>query len=82
MSRLVWNWPHPIRQTATFASRIFTLSLDDCNANDESVDADLSIDNIGSTQTGEILLLSYDPNGDAESTIGITEDGSMSILYQ
>ena len=37
---------------------IFTLFVDDYNTNDESVDADLTVDNIGSAQVnGDIFVL-------------------------
>ncbi len=55
---------------------IFTLLADDNKTNDESVDADLSVDNIGPAQTGEIALLLYDSNEDIESNIGTIEDDS------
>ena len=57
---------------------IFTLFVDDDNTNDESVDADLSVDNIGSTLVNaEINVLSNDSDGDIESTVGTTEDERM-----
>ncbi len=50
---------------------ICTLSVDD----NESVDADLIVDNISPAQVnGEIALLSNDSEGDIESKVGTTED--------
>ncbi|MHC4533051.1 MAG: FG-GAP-like repeat-containing protein [Planctomycetota bacterium] len=58
---------------------LFTLYVDDDNTNDESADMDLSVDNISLTQTGEVLVvLSNDFEGDIESKVSTTEDGSMS----
>ncbi|MGB2815134.1 MAG: LEPR-XLL domain-containing protein, partial [Dehalococcoidales bacterium] len=58
---------------------IITLLVDD-NTNDESVDADLSVDNIGLAQTGDVLaVLSNDSDGDIESKVGITEDDNPPI---
>jgi hypothetical protein len=54
------------------------LFVDDDNTNNESADADLNVDNIGSAQVNaDIAVLSSDSNGDIESKIGTTEDGSM-----
>ena len=53
---------------------ILTLFVDDNNTNGESGDADLSFDNIGPAQTGEIALLSNDFDKDIESKVGTTED--------
>jgi hypothetical protein len=58
---------------------ILTLLVDDDNTDDESVAADLSVDNIGHAQTDEMLLLSYDSDGDIESKVGTTEDESLLI---
>jgi len=55
---------------------ILTLSVDDDKANVESGDADLSVDNIGPAQTGEIALLSNDSDEYIESKVGTTEDAS------
>lgn len=56
---------------------IFTLYLDD-NTNEESVDADLSVGKIGSAHIGNVLaVLLNDSDGDIESKVGTTEDGSM-----
>ena len=56
---------------------ILTLSIDDDKVNDESGDADLSVDSIGSPQTIEMVLLSNDSDGEIESKVGTTEDDSM-----
>jgi len=57
---------------------IVTLFADDDNTNDKSVDADLSVDNIGSAQVnGDIAVLSNDSSGDIESKVVTTNDGSM-----
>ena len=59
---------------------IFTLLADDDNTNDESSIENLSVDNIGPAQTGEVLaVLSNDSDRDIESKFGTTEDGSMPI---
>jgi len=57
---------------------ILTLFVDDDNTNDESANADLNVDNIGSALVNaDIAVLSSDSNGDIESKVGTTEDGSM-----
>jgi len=56
---------------------IFTLFVDDDNTNDESINADLSVDNIGSAQVNaDIAVLLNDSDGDIESKVGTTEDDS------
>ena len=46
---------------------IFTLFVDDDNTNDESIDADLTVDNIGSAQVShDIAFLSNDSYGGTE----------------
>lgn len=58
---------------------IFTLLQDD-NTNSESVNADLSVDDIGPAQTGDVLaVLSNDSDEYTESKVSTTEDGSMPI---
>ncbi|MHC4728196.1 MAG: LEPR-XLL domain-containing protein, partial [Planctomycetota bacterium] len=55
---------------------ILTLCVDD-NANEESADEDLSVDNVDSAQINcDIAVLSNDPDGDIES-LGTTEDGGI-----
>ena len=55
---------------------IFTLSVD----NNESVDADLSVDNIGpALVNAEINVLSNGSDEYIESNVGTTEDGNMPI---
>ncbi len=59
---------------------IFTLFVDDDKTNDESVDADLSVDNIGSAQTGDVLaVLSNDSDGDIESKVDTTQDDGPQV---
>ena len=57
---------------------ILTLFPDD-NTNGESGGADLSINNIGPAQTGEIALLSNDFDGDIESKVGASEDEGSQV---
>ena len=56
---------------------IFTLFVDDDNTNDESIDADLSIDNIGSAQVNKIAVHSDDFDKEIKNKVVTTEDGSM-----
>jgi len=54
------------------------LFVDDDKTNSESVDVDLSVDNIGHTRTSEVLaVLPNDSNGDIEIKVGTTEDSNM-----
>ena len=54
---------------------ILTLSIDDNEANVESDDADLSVDNVSSTQVNnEIAVHSDDFDGDIENKVGTPED--------
>lgn len=59
---------------------IFTLLVDDNNTNDESINADLSVDNIGSAQVNaDIAVLLDDSDGDIESKVGTTEDDRQPV---
>ena len=59
---------------------IFSLFVDDDNTNDELVDADLGVDNIGSAQiNGDIAVLSYNSDGDIECEVGTTKDDSSPV---
>ena len=59
---------------------VFTLLVDDADANDGSAGADLGIDNIGSAQVNnDVVLLLSDSDGDIES-LGITE-GYIPLIY-
>lgn len=60
---------------------IFTLLVDDDNTYDELVDADLSVDNIGSAQVNsEITVLLNDSDGDIESKVDKTEDDGLQVF--
>jgi len=59
---------------------ILTLYVDDDNTHDESANADLIVDNIGSAQVnGDIAVLSSDFGEDIESKVGAIEDDSPPI---
>ncbi len=59
---------------------ICTLFIGDDKTNGESADVDLSVDNIGPTQTSEVLaVLSNDSDEYIESKASTTDDGSMPI---
>jgi len=56
------------------------LFIDDDNTSDESGEAELSVDNCSSTQTGDVLVvLSGSSEGDIESKVGTTQEGSMPV---
>ena len=59
---------------------ILTLFIDDDKTNDESVDVDLTVDNISSAQVNcEIAVLLNDFDEDIESKVGTTEDDNPPI---
>jgi len=59
---------------------IFTLLVDDDNTNDEPINADLTVDNIGSAQVNaDIAVLLDDSDGDIESKVDTTEDDRQPV---
>jgi len=59
---------------------IFTLLVDDNNTNDESINADLSVDNIGSAQVNaDIAVLLNDSDVDIESKVDTTQDDRQPV---